>query len=99
MNCWATGSDANGLLDETLRLTDATASLPRQRSEMTLLRTVPPADGRPRERSGMKVLRKNLVRGACPEELQPLKPTLSWMLEPRGPTPELSRAAKRRRLE
>ena len=99
MNCWATGNDADGLLAETVRLTDATASSPRERAGMTLLRAMPSADGWPRERSGMKVLRKCLVHEAPPGHMPPLRQTKPSMLEPRGPTPELSRAAKRRRLE
>jgi len=86
MNCWAAGSDAADPLDETVRLTDATASLPRDRAGMTLLRARPPGDGAPCERSGMKVLRNVRVHEACPGKQPPQKPT-----QPR----RLDRAAQR----
>ena len=37
--------------------------------------------------------------GRVPEELQPLRSNQAWMLEPRGPTPELSGATKWHPLE
>ena len=75
MNCWAAGRDATDLLAETVRLTDATASLPRQRAGMTLPRAHPPGNGLRRERSGMKLLRKARGHEACAELRQQLKPT------------------------
>ena len=81
MNCWAAGNDANGPFAETVRLTDATASLPRDRAGMTLLRARPPGNGVPRERSGMKVLRNLRVHEACPGEHPPQKPTQPRMLD------------------
>ena len=82
MNCWAAGHDNTcGLPDETVRLTDATASLPCERAGMTLLRSCPPGDGVPRERSGMKVLRNVRVHEACPGECPPQKPTQPRMLD------------------
>jgi len=81
MNCWAAGSDAADPLDETVRLTDATASLPRERTGMTLLRACPPDDGVPREPSEMTVLRRVLVHEACPGKHPPQKPTQPRMLD------------------
>ncbi len=81
MNCWAAGKDAADPPAETVRLTDATASLPRERAGMTLLRARPPSDGAPRERSGMKVLRNLRVHEAGPGEHPPQKPTQPRMLD------------------
>ena len=81
MNCWAAGKDAADPPAETVRLTDATASLPLVRTGMTLLRARPPSDGAPRERSGMKVLRNLRVHEAGPGEHPPQKPTQPRMLD------------------
>ena len=81
MNCWAAGSDAADPPAETVRLTDATASLPRDRSGMTLLRSPPPGNGLRRVRSRMKVLRTVRVHEACPGKHPPQKPTQPRMLD------------------
>ena len=81
MNCWAAGNDANGPLAETVRLTDATASLSRGRTGMTLLRAGPSGNGLPQERSGMKVLRNVLLHEACPGKQPTQKPTQPRMLD------------------
>jgi len=81
MNCWAAGSDAADPPAETVRLTDATASLPCERAGMTLLHSRPPGDGGPGERSGMKALRRVLVHEACPGKQPPQKPTQPRMLD------------------
>jgi len=81
MNCWAAGSDATDPPAETVRLTDATASVPRDRAGMTLLRACQLGNGVPRERSRMKVLRRVLVHEACPGKHPPQKPTQPRMLD------------------
>jgi len=68
MNCWAAGNDGDDPLAGTVRLTDATASLPRERAGMTLLRACPLGDGLPQERSGMKLLRNLRLHEACPSK-------------------------------
>ena len=81
MNCWAAGSDAADPPAETVRLTDATASLPREFAGMTLRRAGPPGSGLPRERSGLKVLRNLRGHEACPGKQPPQKPTQPRMLD------------------
>jgi hypothetical protein len=64
-----------------------------------MLRCNPPASGLRPGRSGMKMLRTTLVPEACAENFQPQRPKQPLELAPCGLTPELSRAAKRHRLE
>src|SRR5690606_18775655 len=59
----------------------------------------PPASGLPLELTGTKVRRGNVERLACASELQQREPAQPWMLSPSALTLELSRTAKRFRLE
>ncbi len=81
MNCWAAGNDGDDPLAGAVRLTDATASLPRERAGMTLLRACPLGDGLPQERSGMKLLRNLRLHEACPGKHPPQKPTQPRMFD------------------